>query len=195
MWNSIQIKQYQKTILTQILSSQFVYSKINEKCELKAHEISIEKKKKKKFYYLYLFLTTKQKPYVKEQYIVSKNLNKKNSLTRTKIRSVKWKVAIPKSNANDLLSYMLFQILPSQINFEQKVLRLNAKNLDLIIPYAPLTTRTEGLKPKNSYFPVISLIWRLKWTKNTSIFQKIFILKHLRILSEFSHFKRLENEL
>lgn len=85
----MQIEQYQKTILTHILTSQFVYSKPEEKCELTSHELSIEKKKKKKFYYLYLFLTTKKKPYVKEQQIISKNLNKKNNLTRVKVRSVK----------------------------------------------------------------------------------------------------------
>ena len=195
MWNSVQIQQYQKTILTQILSSQFVYSKLEEKCELKTQELSIEKKKKKKIYYLYLFLTTKKKPYLQEQQMISKNLNKKNLLTRPKVRSVKWKVEIPKSNSNEILSYMLFQILPFQINSEQKVLRLNKKTLDLIVPYAPLTTRTEGLKPKNSYLPDIPLVWRLTWTKNTSLFQKIFILKHLKILNELIAFPRLENEL
>ena len=195
MLNTVQINQYQKTILTHILSSQFVYSSLNEKCELKSHALSIEKKRKKKIYYLYLFLTTKQKPYVKEQHIVSKNLNKKNNLVRAKIRSVKWKVEIKKSHSNDFLSYMLFQILPFQTNFEQKILKLSTKNLDLVIPHAPLTTRTESLKPKNSYLPDIPLIWRLKWTKKTSIFQKIFILKHLKILNDVIHFQRLENEL
>jgi hypothetical protein len=57
---------------------------------------------------------------------------------------------------------MLFEIIPFQTNSEKKILKLNQNNLDLVIQYAPLTTRTLSLKPKNSYFSDIRLLWRLK---------------------------------
>ena len=193
MLNSLQIQQYQKTVFTQILSSQFVYSCINEKCELKKQTLIIENKKMKKLYYLYLFLLTKKKPYVKKQYLVAKNFNKKNSLTKPKTKSVTWKVEIKNSKFYQIFSQMLFQIIPFQTNSEKKILKLKQSNLDLVLQYAPLTTTTFGLKAKNNYLSDIPLTWRLKWTKNTSTFQKIFILKHFRILNESFEFRRLEN--
>ncbi len=72
MQNTLQIKQYQNNILTNILSSQFVYSSLNQKCELKRQELIIKNKKTKKIHYLYLFLTTNERPYVKKIYISQK---------------------------------------------------------------------------------------------------------------------------
>ena len=187
-----QIKQYQKLILSHILSSQFVYSKLNEKCELKEQQLIIQNKKTKKIHYLYLFLTTKKKPYAKKYYISTKNVNKKNRLVKPKAKAVTWKVQIKKNKFPEMLCQMLFQIIPFQNNSEKKILKLQEKYLDLIIHYAPLTTRTIGLKSKNSYISDIPLIWRLKWT-HSSLFQKIFILKHFKILSDNFYFQRLEH--
>jgi len=88
MQNFSQIKQYQSQILSNILSSQFVYSQLSEKCELKKQELLIQNKKTKKIHYLYLFLTTKKRPYAKKYYISQKNSNKKNPLVKTKSKSV-----------------------------------------------------------------------------------------------------------
>ena len=187
-----QIKQYKSTILANILSSQFVYSSVNQKCELKKQELIIQNKKTKKIHYLYLFLTANKRPYAKKYYVSPKNLSKKTRVLKTKSKSVTWRVDIKKNNFYEVISRMLFQIIPFQNNSEKKVLKLQENNLDLIIHYAPLTTRTIGLKSKNSYISDIPLIWRLKWTKS-SLFQKIFILKHLKILNEDLQFKRLEH--
>ncbi len=69
---------------------------------------------------------------------------------------------------------MLFQMIPFQNNSEKKILKLQGKSLDLIIHYAPLTSRTVGLKSKNSYISDIPLIWRLKWTKRLLISKSIY---------------------
>ncbi len=97
MQNSLQIKQYQNNILTNILSSQFVYSSLDQKCELKGQELIIKNKKTKKIHYLYLFLTTNERPYAKKYYISQKNTSKKTRLTKTKSKSVTWKVSIKKN--------------------------------------------------------------------------------------------------
>ena len=91
-----------------------------------------------------------------------------------------------------MISYMSFQIIPSQNISEKKVLKLQKNKIDLIISHAPLTNRTMALKSKNGYIPDIPLIWRLTFS-NSSLYQKIFILKHLRILNQDVKFKRLEN--
>ncbi len=192
MQNFSQIKQYENKILTNILSSQFVYSSVNQKCELKEQELIIQNKKTKKIHYLYLFLTTNKRPYAKKYYISQKNSNKKTRVVKPKSKAVTWSVGIKNNKFYDNFYRMLFQIIPFQNNSEKKVLKLQENNLDLIIHYAPLTTRTAGLKSKNSYISDIPLIWRLKWTKS-SLFQKIFILKHLKVLNEDFQFKRLEN--
>jgi len=88
MQNFSQIKQYKNMILSNILSSQFVYSTIQQKCELKKQELRIQNKKTKKIHYLYLFLTTKKRPYAKKYYIFSKNSNKKNRVVKTKSKAV-----------------------------------------------------------------------------------------------------------
>ena len=193
MENFTQIKQYQNQILSNILSSQFVYSAISQKCELKAQELIIQQKKTKKIHYLYLFLITKKKPYAKKDYIFSKNLKKKTQAIRTKSKAITWTVEIKKRNFYENIYLMLFQIISFQNNSEKKILKLQENNLVLFINYAPLTSRTQSLKSKNSYLSDIPLIWRLKWTKS-SLFQKIFVLKHLKILNENFQFQRLENE-
>lgn len=191
MQNSWQIKQYQNTIWTHIWSSQFVSSHLNEKCEIKKQELIIENKKNRKVYYLYLFLTAQKKPYVLQQYILTKNM-KKNT-TKPKIKSMTWKVDVKKRFFSKIFSHMLFQMIALQTNSEKKVLKLNGKSLSLIVHYAPLTSQTTGLKSKNSYLSDIRLIWKLKWTKQISIFQKIFFLKHFQILNEDITFRGLEN--
>jgi hypothetical protein len=193
MLNLSQIKQYQNAILTNMLSSQFVYAKISQKCELKSQKLIIQNKKIKKIHYLYLFLTTHRRPYLKKYYTFSKNSNK-NSKTKTKAKSITWGVSIKNIKFSEIVSDILFQIIPFQTISEKTVLKLHAENLDLIFHSAPLTERTISLKPKNSYLSEIPLTWRLKWT-SASLFQKIFILKHLKILNENRQFKKLENEI
>jgi hypothetical protein len=67
-------------------------------------------------------------------------------------------VGVKKNNFSKMISLMLFQIIPFQNNSEKKILKLQENNLDLIIHYAPLTTRTVGLKSKNSYISDIPLV-------------------------------------
>jgi hypothetical protein len=88
MQNLTQIKQYQNQIFSNILSSQFVYSAISQKCEFKSQQLIIQQKKTKKIHYLYLFLTTKKKPYAKKGYIFSKNLKKKTQAIKTQSKAV-----------------------------------------------------------------------------------------------------------
>jgi len=83
-----QLKQYKSTILANILSSQFVYSSVNQKCELKKQELIIQNKKTKKIHYLYLFLTANKRPYAKKYYISPKNSSKKTRVVKTKSKAV-----------------------------------------------------------------------------------------------------------
>ena len=85
---NLQIKKYQNKILTSFLSSQFIYSCINQKCELKKQQLIIKNKRNKKLYYFYLFLTTKKRPYIKKYYSLSKTSGKKSSVSKTKTRMI-----------------------------------------------------------------------------------------------------------
>lgn len=176
-----------------MLSSQFVYANINQKCELKSQKFLIHNKKIKKIHYLYLFLTSNHKPYLKKYYNFSKNSSQNNQI-KTKAKFITWGVSIKNIKFAEIFSEMLFQIVPFQTISEKAILKIHAENLDLIFHSAPLTERTASLKPRNSFLSEIPLIWRLKWT-SSSLFQKVFILKHLKILNENRQFKKLENEM
>jgi hypothetical protein len=65
---ALQLKQYTDKTLTNILSSQFIYSSVQEKPQLKKQQLIIHSQQQKKTHYLYLFLTTKQRPYAKKYY-------------------------------------------------------------------------------------------------------------------------------
>jgi hypothetical protein len=67
-------------------------------------------------------------------------------------------VEIKKQDFSTILSQILFKIIPFQTNSEKKILKVNGRDLDLNIQYAPLTIRTAGLAPQNSYFSDIRLI-------------------------------------
>jgi hypothetical protein len=88
MHNFYQIQQYKNKILANILSSQFVYSSVNQKCELKKQELIIQNKKTKKIHYLYLFLTSGKRPYAKKYYVFTKNISKKTRTVKTKSKAV-----------------------------------------------------------------------------------------------------------
>ena len=117
------MKQYQNMVWSNILSSQFVYSALNQKCELKKQELIIQSKKTKKIHYLYLFLTTNKRPYAKKYYVSQKNSNKKNRVVKTKSKAVTWKVEIQPKKFYEIFSRMLFQIIPFQNNSEKKTLK------------------------------------------------------------------------
>lgn len=187
---ALQLKQYTEKTLTHILSSQFIYSSIQEKPQLKKQQIFIQSSQQKKAHYLYLFLTTKQRPYAKKYYPSWKSASQKLNWVKSKPKSVSCQICFSKKTFYENMVYMLFKIIPSQTNSEQPILNSHAQALDLIIPYAPLTTRTIGLQSKNSYMTDIPITWRLEWT-SASLFQKLFILKHLRILNQ-SGLKRLD---
>jgi hypothetical protein len=187
---ALQLKQYTDKTLTNILSSQFIYSSVQEKPQLKKQQLIIHSPQQKKTHYLYLFLTAKQKPYARKYYSSWKSASQKLNAIKSKSKSVSCGVHFSKNTFYENIAHMLFNIIPSQTNAERPVLSSNAHALELIIPYAPLTSRTISLQSKNSYMTDIPLIWRVTWT-NTTLFQKIFILKHLRILNQ-SGLKRLD---
>ncbi len=172
MLNSLQLKQYQNTYLLHILSSQFVYSCLNEKCEIKKQELIIENKKNKKIYYLYLFLTAKKALCQTTTYRFQKIWKKNVSQTKSQIYYMKsWSQKM--SFFRNFLQ-MLFQMIRFSNKFRKKNFKIKWKEFKFNYSLCTLNSTTVGLKSKNSYISDIRLIWKLKWTKKTSIFQKIF---------------------
>jgi hypothetical protein len=76
---------------------------------------------------------------------------------KSKPKSVSCRIHISKKTFYENIAHMLFEIIPSQTNSEQPILSSHAHALELVIPYAPLTTRTIGLQSKNSYITDIPL--------------------------------------
>jgi hypothetical protein len=187
---SLQLKQYTNKVLTNVLSSQFVYSSIQEHPQLKKQQLIINSKKRKKTHYLYLFLMTTKRPYAKKYYIGWKSSSQKQNLVQSKPKTVSWHVEIPTNKIFDLLGKILFNIIPTQTDYEKPILNSHQHQLDVIIPYAPLTIHTIGLQSRNSYMTDIPITWRWQWN-NISLFQKIFILRHFKVINQ-PNLKRLE---
>jgi len=65
---NLALEQYQKTIFTNIFTSNFVYSNIQEIPRVRRLRLNIKTKKSKKVHSLYLFLLTGQIPYIRKFY-------------------------------------------------------------------------------------------------------------------------------
>ena len=187
---ALQLKQYTNKTLTHILSSQFIYQSIQEVPQLKKQELIIQTKKRKKTHFLYLFLTVKKRPYVKKYYTSWKMSSQKQSLLQSKPKNISWKVEIPTKIIFTLLGHMLFNVIPTQTDSEKTILNSQNHQLDITIPYAPLTRSTMKLQSKNNYLIDIPLTWRWQWN-NISFFQKIFILRFFKVI-KLQDLKRLE---
>lgn len=193
MHKTLQIKQYNKRILSYISTSQFLQTGLYQRSRFKKKKLIIQNKRTKKTHFLYLFLTTKKKPFAKKQYLSTKNLSQKTRPIKAKSKAVFWQTDIKKkSQIFNSICLLLFQIIPFQSTSEKKILKLNNIALDLITPYAPLTTRTQKLKSKNSYLSDIPLSWSFFFT-SCSLFQKMFSFRFMKFINANITYRRLEN--
>ena len=100
-------------------------------------------------------------------------------------------VAIHSKNKFSVIQEILFAIIAHQINYEKKIWNFQHQHIQILIPAAPLTRSTIFLQAKNSYFPNIPLSLHIKFS-NTTAFQKLFILRALKILTSMQQIKNLD---
>jgi hypothetical protein len=84
----LQFKQYNKGLLTNVISSQFVYKNPNVLPVLNKVFTTIKAKHFKKIHFWYLSLLTNQKPYIKEIGIQKSKHIEKTLVLKSKARAV-----------------------------------------------------------------------------------------------------------
>ena len=187
---NIQFKQYNRTSLNQILSSQFVYANPNEIPLLKRLVLIIQVRAVKKTHFWYLTLLTNQKPYIKKFHSSWKNRAQKNNLLRPKDKSACWNISIQKKNILPFFRMALFDLFSAQYRWQECILKLEAESIRIKIPSAPLTFKTSMLQAKNHYVGQIPLTFKFTWN-SISLFQKIFLLRSWKVINQ-PHIKNLD---
>lgn len=188
----LQFVQYNFSILTNILSSQFVYTDFDMLPRLKKLSVSIQVKGSKKTHFWYLSLLTNQKPYVEKFHPSWKTRAQKTHFASLKTKSMWWKLNIRKKFLLSFLQDVLFDLFYTQYNLERRILRLEASAIRILLPSASLTSKTLRLQSKKTYFIRIPLTFKFFWV-NVSLFQKIFILRQWKIIKQ-PHIKLLDEE-
>ena len=189
---NVTLKNYQRSFLTFILTSEFVYSATQDIAQIKRLRLYIKTKKKKKINYFYLWLLTGQMPHSRKFHLSWKRKKTSaNEFVKTKVRSNCVQVAIHSKNKFSVIQEILFAIIAHQINYEKKIWNFQHQHIQILIPAAPLTRSTIFLQAKNSYFPNIPLSLHIKFS-NTTAFQKLFILRALKILTSVQQIKNLD---
>jgi hypothetical protein len=183
MLKTLQFKQYNSSILTNVLTSQFIYSNPNRIACLKKLSISIQIKGSKATHFWYLTLLTNQKPYIKKYHLSWKSRAQKKKLIKPYAKTTFWTVNIKKNFFLHFIRGILFDLFSTQRNFEKRILRVDANAISITIPSAPLTSKTWTLQSRNGYLINIPLTLRFIW-KDISLCQKIFLLRNWKIVNQ-----------
>lgn len=184
------LKQYQRTILPNVLTSQFLYSRLQDVPRIKRLRLNIQTKKSKNIHFLYLWLFTGKKPHSRK-FNPSWKHSISNPLLKTKAKASRLQVAVRRKKICFLTHQILFQIISKQISQEKRVWRFQGRYIQAVIPAIPLTKATVFLQAKNSFFPNIPLTLHVQCS-NATAFQKLFILRALKILSSEQKIKKLD---
>jgi len=177
---NLALKQYQKTISTQVFTSHFVYFSLQEVFRVRRLRLNIETKKSKKVHPLYLFLLTGQLPYTRKFNPSWKNSNT-HAVLKPKASINRVQVSIRPANKFIILDELLTQIIPKQLNSETRIWRFQEANMQVLVPTASLTKSTAFLQAKNNYFPNFPLTLHFTLS-NTTAFQKLFFLRIYKII-------------
>jgi len=182
-YKNLQFKQSNFSILTNILSSQFIYTSPNKIPYLKKISVLIQALSPKKTHFWYLVLLTHHKPYVKTFRFSWKIRAQKVAFMKPKTKLTAWKIDIKKKFLLTFLRSVLFDLFSTQHRLEKRILKLEHNSVRVVIPSAPLTFKTSLLQTKNNYLIHIPLTFKFSWT-NVSLFQKMFILRYWRIIHQ-----------
>jgi len=95
----LQFKQYNSTLLTNILSSHFVYRNYEKLPQLEIISLSISTRNLKKIHFWYLYLVSMQKPRIKKFHFSWKVHIQKSNIIQPKKKSIIWEECIKKKKS------------------------------------------------------------------------------------------------
>jgi hypothetical protein len=187
---NLALEQYQKTIFTNIFTSNFVYSNIQEIPRVRRLRLNIKTKKSKKVHSLYLFLLTGQIPYIRKFYPSWKNSNSQASLKPKKLTD-RVQICVRPRNKLKILSEIVTQLITKQLPHETRIWRFQGAKMLILVPMASLMKSTASLQGKNNYFPNFPLTMQITFP-NMTAFQKLFFIRSLRIVTAEQKIKGLD---
>lgn len=187
--NKVRLKKYTNSILTNLLSSQFIYNDLNLLPRIQAIWVQIQSKRRKNVYFFFLWLLTNQRPYAHKFNRSQKTFV--NSLTKTKPKLFRLNTQISSKRIYVLLQEFLFELISIQLNYEKKIWRFAGNCIEIKIPTVVLTQRISTLFSANNYFPEIPLKVRLYWS-SSSAFERMFFLRALKVLTSTQRITALD---
>jgi len=189
---TLSLNSYKSWTLSNLFTSQFIHSTYNDLLFLKKVNLIIHTRKNKKIHYFYLWLLTRQHPYAKKFFLAEKNISLfAQPFLKVKPKRQRIEVFLKKKHTWLVLHEILWEIISKQINAEKTIWTYQQPNLQLTIPFVPLTKSTFFLQASNSYFPSIPLTLIFSFSCTTA-FQKIFFLRALKFLSADTKLKILD---
>jgi hypothetical protein len=180
------LQTYHNTTLKNILSSKFIYDKVNDIPKIKDLTLTIESTDVKKSQYLFLCMLCKNsRPYLKKHYKKINNRNTNLSKTHKIFFTQTKKYYIFK-----ILSFFLNKLSANNINTENAPLRFTKTNTKIILWNTPITEETRKLQSLQGYTPNIPLGLNFKFPQGRviTIYQKLFYLR----TSNFISFQEIE---
>jgi len=168
------LNSYASWTLSNLFTSQFLHSSYEDLLFLKKANLVIQTRKNKKIHYFYLWLLTRQNPYAKKFFLAEKTISSfAQPFLKVKPKRQRIEVSLKKKHTWLVLHEILWEIISKQINAEKTIWTYRQPNLQLTIPFVPLTKSTFFLQASNSYFPNIPLTLIFSFSCATG-FQKIF---------------------
>lgn len=179
-----QLSQFHAQTFTSMLTSKFVYNRLDEVPQSFDVQLRIRKKKLLSTHYLYLYLLTGNKPYVKK-YVTGKGKHqagKKSTETKAHT-SLSIEVNLEGGKALPTLQRLLFDVIPEQSINEQSAITVDQSKVVLHVVSATLTNETKKLKSANNYIDEFGFDVQFQFPVD-SLYQRIWMLKSLRLLDD-----------
>ena len=172
-----QLKNYHKKTVINLLLSKVIYESLEtlpKKIKLK---LKIIQKEVTATQYLYLFLLLEQKPYVKKK---TKSISQQ--FTRVEVKKMsELSIEIEKKNKSFFcISKILFELIALQFSSQNNIIGplYDFKKISINLYQGLLLKKIEKLKSKHNYFSDFGIKAEII-LKTTSIYEKLFLLKHL----------------
>ena len=181
------LKSYLMLTLTHLASSQFISANRHHVVRFQYVQFNSQMKRKKLINYVYLWFFTGQLPVSTKSYVSSKN----NPFLKLNVKKKYYSVPLKKRKIFVFFQYLVKNLISKQITSEKKVWSFYRHYVNIDIPITIITHRTAFLQAKNNYFPRISLELRLQFSNSTA-FEKLFLLRGLKILNPHQKIKNLE---
>lgn len=172
------LKKYYKIHFLSLQASKFIKISNLDIAKIDKIRCAIHSPKMEATQFLYLFLYTKKLPQLHKYYTNSINFIRDSSRTQ---KSIDVATFLKKRIYWKFLYQQLFSIFSNQPILETNVFQITMQQIRLFIETMPLTENTFRLQSPHHYIALLPFSINITF-KSTTLFEKLYIFKTLKIL-------------